>query len=224
MTAATNQAFLVRNFEPKDRPRIREISCATAFHGALPERTRRIDCRLMADLLTRCYTDCEPESILVAESGSRVVGYIMGAVSTRSFSRTTLRLVLSKTIPGILLGRYRISSQVLVLLAVLFAGMVKKERDPDLEKEYPAHLHINIDDEYQQFGLGSKLMTAWLQRLEEKQVKGAHLSTNSTNEGAIRFFRRFGFQRCHHRRSTFWSFVYGRPVQVEIFSRKIFFV
>ena len=224
MTAATNQSFLVRSFEPGDRPRIREISCATAFHGALPERTRRIDCRILADLLTRYYTDCEPESILVAESGGRVVGYITGAVSTRTFSRRMRRMVLSKIIPGILLGRYRINSQELVLLAVLLAGTVRGERDPDLEEEYPAHLHINIDDEYQQSGLGSKLMTAWLQCLEEKQVKGAHLSTNSTNEGAIRFFRRFGFQWCHRRRSTFWSFVYGRPVQVEIFSRKIFFV
>ncbi|MFA5393377.1 MAG: GNAT family N-acetyltransferase [Candidatus Ratteibacteria bacterium] len=224
MAASANQSFLVRGFEPADRTRIRAISCATAFHGVLPERTCRVDCRLLADLLTRYYTDCEPESILVAESGGRVVGYIMGAVSTRSFSRAMLRLVLFKTIPGILLGRYRINSQGLVILAVLLAGTVKGERDPDLEEEYPAHLHINIDDECRQAGLGSKLMTAWFQRLKEKQIKGAHLSTNSANEGAIRFFRRFGFQRCHRRRSTFWSFAYGRPVYVEIFARKTFSV
>jgi ribosomal protein S18 acetylase RimI-like enzyme len=221
MTAAANQSFLVRNFEPGDRPRIREISCATAFHGVLPKRCCRIDCRFLADLLTRYYTDCEPESILVAESGGRVVGYIAGAVSTRNFARTMFRLVLSKIIPGILLGRYRMNRQFLVLFAVLLACAVKGERDPDLEEEYPAHLHINVDEEYHQSGLGSKLMTAWLQYLEEKQVKGVHLSTNSANEGAIRFFRRFGFQLRHRRRSTFWSFVYGRPVRIEIFVRKV---
>lgn len=213
-------SILIRNFEPKDRQRLRDISCATAFKGALPGRSR-IDCNLLADLLTLYYTDCEPESILTAESEGRVIGYIMGAVSTRRFSRKVFRLFLSTVIPKLLLGRYRVNKQLLLLLLVLFAITITGDRDPDLEKEYPAHLHIDIDDNYQKAGLGFRLMSAWLQYITKRRVKGVHLSTNSNNEGAIRFFERFGFRLCHRRRSVFWSFVLNRPVYIEIFALKL---
>lgn len=61
-------------------------------------------------------------------------------------------------------------------------------------KKYPAHLHIDILEEYQSQGYGSKLMKALLEELKSRGVPGVMLMANSENEGAIRFYKRLGFK------------------------------
>lgn len=59
--------------------------------------------------------------------------------------------------------------------------------------KYPAHLHIDILDEYQNKGYGTLLLQALLTELENKKIKGVMLTADSDNYGAIRFYKRFGF-------------------------------
>lgn len=60
-------------------------------------------------------------------------------------------------------------------------------------KKYPAHLHIDILDAYQNKGYGTLLMNALLTELKREKTKGVMLITNSDNYGAIRFYKKFGF-------------------------------
>ncbi len=60
--------------------------------------------------------------------------------------------------------------------------------------KYPAHLHIDILDEYQNKGYGRLLMEALLDKLKKNGIKGIMLMAGSWNEGAIRFYSRFGFK------------------------------
>lgn len=60
--------------------------------------------------------------------------------------------------------------------------------------KYPAHLHIDILDEYQNQGLGSKLMEVLFEELKKRKVKGIMLQANLSNEGAVRFYKRLGFK------------------------------
>lgn len=60
--------------------------------------------------------------------------------------------------------------------------------------KYPAHLHVDILKEYQSQGYGGKLMEALLDELKKRNVKGVMLTADSDNEGAIRFYERFGFK------------------------------
>lgn len=60
-------------------------------------------------------------------------------------------------------------------------------------KKYPAHLHIDILDEYQSKGYGSLLMKALLEELESRNINGVMLTTGSDNYGAVRFYKRLGF-------------------------------
>lgn len=60
--------------------------------------------------------------------------------------------------------------------------------------KYPAHLHIDILPEYQSQGYGGKLMATLLDELKKRNVKGVMLTTDSENEGAIRFYKRLGFK------------------------------
>lgn len=60
--------------------------------------------------------------------------------------------------------------------------------------KYPAHLHVDILDEYQNMGYGSKLMETLIEELKSRKIKGVMLTTDSDNEGAIRFYERKGFK------------------------------
>lgn len=217
--AASNAA--IRNFEPSDTHRIREIAWETSFTGAMAERTR-IDENLVADLLTLYYTDFEPESIFVAELNGRVEGYIMGSINPGKFKRKTAHIFLARILPKLILGRYKKILKALPLLMAIITGVMKGEHDPETESDYPAHLHINIGRNYQRSGIGSQLMSAWLQYLNRKNVKGVSLSTLSTNKKAILFFKKWGFEPFFRYRSTFWSFVSGKTVSVEILVKKLY--
>ncbi len=60
--------------------------------------------------------------------------------------------------------------------------------------KYPAHLHIDILPEYQNQGLGSRLMNTLLNELKSRNVKGLMLMASPENHGAIRFYKRIGFK------------------------------
>jgi len=212
--------FFVRSYRPSDRERVRQIAVATAFPGALPGRSLP-DRELTADLLTGYYTDLEPSSALVAESDGEVIGYLLGALSTASYEQGMRRLFLRRILPGLLLGKYRPGGAGARLAAVALGGLLRDARPPDLDKLYPAHLHINVDRSRRSGGAGSLLMGAWMRRLAEEAVPGVHLSTNSAQPGAIRFFARHGFRSVFRSRSTLWSYLTGKTVFREIMGKRL---
>ncbi|MCO4792247.1 MAG: GNAT family N-acetyltransferase [Bacteriovoracaceae bacterium] len=59
-------------------------------------------------------------------------------------------------------------------------------------EEYPAHLHINCDLEYQGLGIGTKLMKAFMDEMKEKELPGLHIITSigAKNSG---FYASLGF-------------------------------
>lgn len=60
--------------------------------------------------------------------------------------------------------------------------------------KYPAHLHIDINAEFTGNGNGTKMMTALLEHLKSKGIKGVMLIVGSHNTAAIRFYKRNGFK------------------------------
>ena len=61
-------------------------------------------------------------------------------------------------------------------------------------EEYPAHLHIDILEEYTGNHHGSMLMETLLARLKKDHVRGVCLGASKSNVRAIGFYRHFGFQ------------------------------
>ncbi|MCX6348064.1 MAG: GNAT family N-acetyltransferase [Candidatus Aureabacteria bacterium] len=212
--------FVVRSYRPSDRERVRQIAVATAFLGAFPGRSLP-DRELTADLLTGYYTDLEPSSALVAVIGGEVIGYLLGALSTTVYEQGMRRLFLRRILPGLLRGRYRLGGAGARLAAVALGGLLQDARHPDLNKLYPAHLHINVDRPRRSGGAGSLLMGAWMRRLAEEAVPGVHLSTNSAQPAAIRFFARHGFRTVFRSRSTLSSYLTGTTVFREILAIQI---
>lgn len=60
--------------------------------------------------------------------------------------------------------------------------------------KYPAHLHIDLLDEYQGQGYGSKMIKMLLDELKKRNIPGVMLMASGENEGAIRFYGRLGFK------------------------------
>ena len=61
--------------------------------------------------------------------------------------------------------------------------------------EYPAHLHIDIDEAYTGCGGGRMLMEALLARLRNDGVPGVVFGVSAANERAVGFYRHMGFQK-----------------------------
>lgn len=61
--------------------------------------------------------------------------------------------------------------------------------------EYPAHLHIDIAEEWTGCGGGRMLMEALLARLRADGVPGVVFGVAAANECAVGFYRHMGFQK-----------------------------
>src|SRR5438445_597293 len=68
----------IRPYRASDRDAVRRLCCETGFLGK-PIDPVFADRELFADFLTGYYTDWEPESAFVLETGGEVKGYLLGS-------------------------------------------------------------------------------------------------------------------------------------------------
>lgn len=66
---------------------------------------------------------------------------------------------------------------------------------PDLLKDYPAHLHIDILPSHQGQCWGQRMLAKLLQELRGAGIGGIHLGMDAGNHQAHKFYDRVGFQR-----------------------------
>ena len=139
---------VIRQYEPRDRAAVREISCVTAFRnlGAQSIFERAEDRELFADYWSRYYTDFEPESVWVAEQEGKVVGYLFGCVDSSQFVSTMAWRIVPKIVTRLLWrflrGKYRQGRSRLFVKWLLLKSWREAPALP--LKTYPAHFHCNI--------------------------------------------------------------------------------
>ncbi len=93
--------MVVPPYQAGDRAKVREICLATADRGR-PLTVGGLDGELVADLVTRYYTDIDSRWSWMAEEKGTVVGYSKAAVDTRTFRRAmTWRIVPGAVIRGV---------------------------------------------------------------------------------------------------------------------------
>jgi ribosomal protein S18 acetylase RimI-like enzyme len=187
-------AARIRNYHASDRSAVREIACDTADAGEPVERFFH-DRRIIADVLTRYYTDYEPGSLWVAECDGRVVGYLTGCLNTRRQERVTRREILPRAVTGAIARGALLHLDMWRLLAA-FAGTIvlggfPHPIDPVV---YPAHFHINLHEGFRRGGLGPQLVEAFLQQAVRAGVRGIHVVARGDNAAARGFFEKIGFR------------------------------
>lgn len=183
---------MIRGYRTSDRKFVRKIASDTAFLGR-PSEIFSDDRELVADILTLYYTEYERESIFIAEVDGKVAGYLIGCSNIKRYKR----IWMTKILPGLIVKSivripFVLRKKNVAFLYYCVRAFFKKELFiPDISDNYPALLHINIEKDYRNRGIGTKLIEEYIKYLKNKGVKGVHLTTISSD--AVRFFEKNGF-------------------------------
>jgi ribosomal protein S18 acetylase RimI-like enzyme len=63
----------------------------------------------------------------------------------------------------------------------------------EVAQEFPAHLHIDLEERTRGAGLGRVLIERLLSELREREVAGVHLGVDAENANAVGFYEHLGF-------------------------------
>jgi GNAT superfamily N-acetyltransferase len=179
----------LRPFRPADLDAGYAISLATGFEGGDASHLYR-DPKMMGHIYFAPYALLAPALAFVVEDGEGVAGFAVGAADTVDWEERlerewwpSLRQQYADTAP-----------------------VPPEARTPDQRRafmihhpaktpaaatgSYLAHLHMNLLPRAQGRGLGSKLLSLWLEALG---ARGVHVGVNRANIGGARFWAARGF-------------------------------
>ena len=160
--------MIVRQYEERDRERVEEI-CEITDNSHL-ERD------LLLTLYCHYYITYEKENCFVAVVDDKVVGYIISAGDTKAWIDKFSSTLLSSSTP-----------------LIKEKGIESTKGYLSYYPEYPAHLHIDIDPEYQRMGIGKAMMDSLLSHYKEKGVNGVMLGVDPETIKGVACYKKYGF-------------------------------
>ena len=168
----------IRKYEKKDKDNVVKICYETSSFPIDTDPQKKFLTLMFNDY----YTEVEPENCFVAvNEQDEAVGYIICSENFDNYNKIFKNFYLPE-IKELSRGYYY-TAKGEVMLHSLF------------KKKYPAHLHIDISDCCQGQGVGTRLIETLCEHLKEKNVKGLMLSCGMTNKGALKFYRKNGFNQ-----------------------------
>lgn len=168
----------IRQAQGKDIAGIEYVCRMTAG----PESRRKEDVgRKMSLTYSTYYARAEQETCFVLDDDGKVAGYILCAPDYSRYVRGFHGNEISKI--------WKIDKRHCIFAYLMPYGYLP------FKNKYPAHLHIDLLDEYQSKGYGSQMIKALLDKLREMGIPGVMLIVDKDNEGAQRFYKRAGFKK-----------------------------
>ena len=199
----------IRPLAPADLEACYAISLATGFEGGDASHLYR-DQKLIGHIYVAPYALLEPALALVVEDGDGVAGFAVGTTDTVAWEER-----LEREWWPTLRGSYADPAEV-----------PPEERTPDQRRafmihhpaktpsavtaQYPAHLHMNLLPRTQRRGVGSRLLGAWLDKVDAPAV---HVGVNRANTGGMQFWAARGFAALPVPGRTLWM---GRALRASI--------
>jgi GNAT superfamily N-acetyltransferase len=186
-----NEAIVVRPFRPADAPAVRRICYRTALYGK-PVEALISDADWVTEALLGYYLRFEAWNLLVAEAGGRVVGYLSACADTRRSERLYALRVAPRLALRFCLKGYGLRPSLwrFAICSAVYARNLHAARHRVLSL-FPAHLHLNLDADWQGRGVGTDLLEHSLASLYDQGVRGIHIF--AVSEGGKRFFLKAGF-------------------------------
>ena len=211
------EEIIIRHYRESDRDSVRGLAWDTAFMGEPADRFFSSK-DLLADFLTKYFTDYEPGSCFVACDKSGVVGYLLGAKDNAA-AESIFR---AKILPGLLrqavVEGHLLKRKNIVFLYYLLISLLKLEFVlPDAFREYPAILHINVKAGYRDKNTGSRLIGAYFEYLAKENIRGVRLATMS--DKAEEFFKKCGFNLLFKCKRSYFRHILRNDVPVYIFGK-----
>lgn len=181
--------YTVRKANPDDENAINEICFRTSDKSGDPRYQDLVGLHWAVPYLRYEKDQC----FVVAGEDDNPVGYILAAANAREFRRNYHRRM--KTDIRRVLNTQRHSFSLLEYYREYFLSSYYLEYIPlGTDREYPAHLHIDIVPEHQRQGLGRLLMDTLLENLRVMGCPGVHLGVGNENRAAIQYYERQGFK------------------------------
>jgi len=214
------EEILIRHYQRGDRSLLRKIAWDTAFIGE-PADTFFNDREILADFLTRYYTDYEPGSCFVAQNPEgRVVGYLTGAKDTGVLERAFQAKILPGLLRRTLLSKAFLKKKTLAFIFHFSVSFLRGEfKMPDFRSEYPATLHINIEEKSRHLKIGSRLIAAYLDYLTGEKIPGVSMATMSGEAGD--FFIRQGFSLLYKGNRSYFRYLLQKDIPIYIYGKKL---
>jgi len=213
------EEVIIRRYAQRDRDFVREIAWETAFMGK-PASIFFEDKKLLADFLTLYFTDYEPGSCFVAEENDKVIGYLIGAKDTAILKKVfdfkiSWRLFLGIFTKGVLFKK----KNIIFFLHCVMSFFKGEFKSPDLSKDYPATLHINLNEGSRGLGIGSRLINTYLNYLAQEKIPGVYLATLS--ERAKPFFFKQGFHLIYRGPRSYFHYLLKKDIPIYIFGKRL---
>lgn len=172
---------------------VRRLCCLTGNDGA-PIATERW--QFFAKVWIAPYEAILPQWSYVALLNDQVIGYLTGCPNTTKFLRQKwLRcdlpqaVHLSAKIARLTPPESHFLKHVTGLLRgpeQSFPAQLRRT----IARDYPAHLHMNVEEAYRRQGLGRQLAARYFADLQRARVSGVHLYCGARPR---EFYRRIGF-------------------------------
>jgi ribosomal protein S18 acetylase RimI-like enzyme len=201
----------IRPYHQNDREGLFKIAADTAFFGQ-PIEIYMEDRRIFLDAFYAYYTDYEPEHCWVATANDEVVGFLTGCVDTLKKDQIVNKKINPKVLFRLIRGYYKVGPKARQYLNRMWRSK-RQHLYPSVDlDQYPAHLHINVDEHWRGFGIGVRLMKVYLDQLSYLRVPGVHLGTSSENIAACQLYEKLGFQLLEEKPSIMWEGIVDHPV------------
>ncbi|MFH1537505.1 MAG: GNAT family N-acetyltransferase [bacterium] len=181
-------------YEPKYREMVRDCVYATGFGGENVEPFFE-DRELFADLVTLYYTDHEPESGFIPLVDGEPAGYLLGGANTRKYEEALKQTIMPLILRNIAGGKYRLGRSARAYARSFIWHKIRGEHISTPVDLYPAHLHIDLFEEFRRSGVGSLLINTYIDYLKRLRIIGVHLVTSSYHAAAMPFYNMLGFSR-----------------------------
>jgi len=183
----------IRPYKAEDRAALRMLCCDVADRGGPIEKFFP-DRDFAADLLTKYYTDYEPQSSFVAQCDGRLVGYINGCMDNRRYGLVMFWLLL----PSLLVKGFKRGIFFRRETLQMAAGMLKNWRRIFVWRKksfssHQGHLHIGITQDARRQQVGQRLVETLSDAAERSGVSELAASVHDANRAAGIFFEAQGF-------------------------------
>jgi len=183
----------IRPFKAQDKASLRLLCCDVADRGG-PIENFFPDRDVAGDMLTKYYTDYEPESTFVAVSDQRLAGYINGCMDNRRYGLVMFWLLM----PAMLIKAFKRGLFFKPEIHQLLRGSLKNWRRIFVWRKssfhsHQGHLHIGIAADFRGQQVGRKLINALVEHALVQGITELAASVHDANKEAADFFEKQGF-------------------------------
>jgi ribosomal protein S18 acetylase RimI-like enzyme len=183
----------IRPYKIEDRSALRTLCCDVADSGS-PIENFFPDRDVAEDMLTKYYTDYEPQSSFIAECDGRLIGYINGCLDNRRYGLVMMWLLM----PALLIKAFKNGLFFRPEIHQLVRGALKNWRRIFVWRKksfhsHQGHLHIGIANGFRGQQVGRNLVNALVNYAAGIGIVELTASVHGANKAAVTFFESQGF-------------------------------